>query len=168
MQRRSLLKLGAASAALLAVAGGTAALLGPGLREGRLSEGSRMVVRALALALLDGSLPLHERARAAAVHGLLGRVDTLIAGLPDHAQDELSQLLAILATVPGRTLLAGVDRPWDEVATHAVQAGLQAMRVSTMSLRQQAYQALHDIVGAAYFSDPATWNAIGYPGPVMT
>ena len=39
--------------------------------------------------------------------------------------------------------------------------------VSTLSLKQQAYQALHDIVGAAYFSDPGTWALLGYPGPKM-
>jgi hypothetical protein len=39
------------------------------------------------------------------------------------------------------------------------------MRVSALSLRQQAYQALHDIVGSAYFSDPRTWGILGYPGP---
>ena len=40
------------------------------------------------------------------------------------------------------------------------------MRLSTISLRQQAYQALHDIVGSAYFSDAGTWSMLGYPGPL--
>ena len=40
------------------------------------------------------------------------------------------------------------------------------MRVSSISLRQQAYQALHDIVGGAYFSDAQTWGLLGYPGPL--
>jgi len=25
---------------------------------------------------------------------------------------------------------------------------------------------LHDITGAAYFSDASTWSQLGYPGPV--
>ncbi|WP_427915642.1 hypothetical protein ACPWT1_06325 [Ramlibacter sp. MMS24-I3-19] len=41
------------------------------------------------------------------------------------------------------------------------------MRTSTLSLRVQAYQALHDISGAAYFSDRSTWAVLGYPGPVQ-
>jgi hypothetical protein len=168
MQRRSLLKLGAASAALLAVAGGTVALLGPGLRGGRMTDPSRTLMTALAAALLDGSLPPGGAARAAALDGLLARVDGLVAGLPDHAQDELSQLLALLATTPGRTLLAGVDSPWPQASLTSIRAGLQSMRLSSLGLRQQAYHALHDIVGAAFFSDPATWKAIGYPGPIAT
>jgi hypothetical protein len=40
------------------------------------------------------------------------------------------------------------------------------MRTSSLQLRQQAYQALHDLVGSAYFSDAATWHLLGYPGPM--
>ena len=40
------------------------------------------------------------------------------------------------------------------------------MRLSSVTLRQQAYHALHDIVNGAYFADPATWTALGYPGPI--
>ena len=47
-----------------------------------------------------------------------------------------------------------------------LQKALQSMRVSTLSLRQQAYHALHDIVGGAYFSDAQTWAQLGYPGPI--
>jgi len=39
------------------------------------------------------------------------------------------------------------------------------MRVSGTTLRRQAYHALRDLTQAAYFSDPGTWAALGYPGP---
>lgn len=39
------------------------------------------------------------------------------------------------------------------------------MRLSPPALRQQAYQALHDISGSAYFSGPDTCTVLGYPGP---
>jgi hypothetical protein len=57
MQRRSLLKLGAAATVVLVLAGGTAALVQPGLRDGRLTDAARAVFAALGNALLDGSLP---------------------------------------------------------------------------------------------------------------
>jgi hypothetical protein len=47
-----------------------------------------------------------------------------------------------------------------------VQEALQGMRLSGLALRQQAYAALHDITGAAYFSAPDTWHQLGYPGPL--
>ena len=51
MQRRSLLKLGAAATVVLVLAGGTAALVQPGLRDGRLTDAATLrLVRATLLA----------------------------------------------------------------------------------------------------------------------
>jgi hypothetical protein len=166
MQRRSLLALGAASAAVLAVGGGLVAALRPGLREARLSAGGREVFAGVSRGLLDGSLPAGGAALERALEGLLERIDGLIAALPPHAQSELSQLLALLASAGGRRALAGLPDPWPMASVSQIRQALQGMRVSGLSLRQQAYQALHDIVGSAYFSDPRTWGLLGYPGPL--
>ena len=166
MQRRSWLKLGLASAALLAVGGGAIALLEPGLRDERLTPSGRRVFSGVGRAMLDGSLPSEAAAAQAALAGLLERVDVLVAGLPPHAQAELSQLLALLASSAGRRTLAGLADEWESASVPDIQAALQAMRVSGLSLRQQAYQALHDITGSAYFSDASTWRLLGYPGPM--
>ena len=83
-----------------------------------------------------------------------------------HVQDELSQLVGLLCTAPGRRALAGLAPGWDEASADEVRTALDGMRFSTLALRQQAYQALHEIVGGAYFSDEATWKVIGYPGPM--
>jgi hypothetical protein len=161
-----LLALGAVSATVLAVGGGTLALLQPGLREARLTVGAREVFAGASRGLLDGSLPATEPGLAIALEGLLERIDGLIAALPPHAQSELSQLLALLASSAGRRALAGLAEPWSRASVGDVQQALQGMRVSAISLKQQAYQALHDIVGSAYFSDARTWNLLGYPGPL--
>jgi len=63
MKRRSLLKLGIASGVVLAVAGGSLALLKPGLADGRLSPAARQLMRAVALAVFDGLLPAEAAAR---------------------------------------------------------------------------------------------------------
>jgi len=80
-------------------------------------------------------------------------------------QDELSQLLAMLAVLPGRTLFAGLDTPWAQASAIQVQSALQGMRTSSLALRQQAYQALRDLTNAAYYADPSAWSMLGYPGP---
>lgn len=165
MQRRSLLTLGAVSAAVLALAGGTVAMLQPGLREGMLSAAGREVFAGASRALLDGTLPPGGQALQRALHGLLARIDSLVAALPPHAQSELSQLLALLASTGGRRALAGLTQTWESASVQDLQQALQSMRVSGVSLRRQAYQALHDIVDSAYFSDPGTWILLGYPGP---
>jgi hypothetical protein len=166
MQRRTLLKLGAASAAVLLVAGGTAALLQPGLAGGSLSASGREVFSAVGRAILDKTLPADDGARHIALDGLLGRIDVLVQALPPHAQAELSQLLALLASAAGRRTLAGLSQPWDEASVADIQRSLQDMRLSRLALRQQAYAALHDITAGAYFSDPASWPLLGYPGPM--
>lgn len=166
MQRRTLLKLGAASAAVLLVAGGTAALLQPGLAGGSLSASGREVFSAVGRALLDKTLPADDGARHIALNGLLGRIDVLVQALPPHAQAELSQLLALLASAAGRRTLAGLRQSWVEASIADIQQSLQDMRLSRLALRQQAYAALHDITAGAYFSDPASWPLLGYPGPM--
>ncbi|HEY0887638.1 MAG TPA: hypothetical protein VGE20_20260 [Ramlibacter sp.] len=166
MRRRGLLTLGLVSAAVLAVGGGALALLAPGVQDGKLSPRGRHVMAAIGRAMLDGSLPAGEPAVAAALEGLLARSDRLVASLPPHAQSELSQLLALLGSAGGRRALAGLGEDWHTAPVTRRQEALQAMRVSGVALRQQAYQALHEIVGSAYFSEPATWRALGYPGPL--
>lgn len=166
MERRRLLKLGLASGIAMAVAGGGVALWRPGLVQGRLAEGGRSLFRAVGNALLDGSLPYEDGARQIALNGLIERIDQLTLGLPPHAQAELSQLLALLDTAPGRLGMAGLRADWGGASLPAVQEALQMMRRSTSSLRLQTYHALHDIVGGAYFSSASTWSLLGYPGPM--
>jgi hypothetical protein len=166
MRRRRLLKLGLASATLLALAGGSLGLLRPGLHASRLAPAGRKVFGALAPAMLEGSLPSASIQRDQAIRALLDRIDLLVASLPAHAQGELSQLLSLLANAAGRRALTGLDHDWPVAGVAEIQRGLQAMRLSSVSLRQQAYHALHDIIGGAYFAEPATWTMLGYPGPI--
>lgn len=165
MRRRTLLQIGFGSAAVLAVAGGGLALLRPGLQAGHLTPPGREVFLAIARAVLDGVLPTEPDATANALVGHMDRMDATIASLPGATRSELSQLLALLASSAGRMTLAGLISPWDTADVAAVQASLQAMRRSSLALRQQAYHALRDLTNAAYFADPSAWPAIGYPGP---
>jgi hypothetical protein len=165
MRRRTLLTLGLTTTALLVVVGGTAAWIQPGLVRSALSPTAREVFRAIGRAVLDKTLPEQDGAKEAALTAWLSRTDVLIGTLPPHAQTELSQLLAILATTAGRLGLAGLNSPWRSASISEVQAALQDMRLSGLAVRQQAYAALHDITAVAYFSEPDTWSMLGYPGP---
>lgn len=165
MQRRSLLKLGAATAVGLAVVGGGIALFQPGLREGRLTADGQRVFLAVARAVLDGSLPSDASQRQAALQAHLQRLDETLRGFPTAVQDELAQLLAILAAAPGRVAFAGLLTEWSAASVTDLQSALEGMRLSSLALRQQAYHALRDLTNAAYYADPSTWPALGYPGP---
>ena len=165
MQRRRFLGIGVAGVALLTLAGGGLALLQPGLRQGRLTPAGREVFAAVATGVLDGMLPTSPASRAAAIDGHLSRLDATIAALAPAARTELSQLVALLHSLPGRMAMCGMATEWGVAGIGEVQQALQTMRLSRLALRQQAYHALRNLTNAAYFADPATWAALGYPGP---
>ncbi|MGE0373693.1 MAG: hypothetical protein AB7Q01_17680, partial [Gammaproteobacteria bacterium] len=164
MQRRTLLKLGLGAGVVLAIAGGGVALWQPGLRAGHLSEDARVLMRAVARAVLDGVLPADAALREQALDAHLQRLDAAIAAFPAATRAELSQLLALLSSAPGRVVFAGLNTPWPQAGIAEVQGSLQALRLSSLSLKQQAYHALRDLTNAAYFSDPSAWVHMGYPG----
>jgi hypothetical protein len=165
MRRRSWIGLGLGASALLAVAGGPVAWHWPGVTPSGLSTAGARVMRTVAEAVLEGSLPVAPAEREAALGALLRRVDALVTALPPGARGELSQLMALLSGGTGRRLLAGLEADWPDASRAQVQQALESMRLSRVALRRQAYQALRDVATGAYFSDPSAWAFAGYPGP---
>lgn len=165
MQRRTLLLVGAGAGTLLALVGGTLALLAPGLENGRLSARGREMFAAVARGVLADLLPADPAARAQAIQAHLQRLDDTIAGLPTALQAEIDELVTLLASTPGRLALAGLRVDWPQASEAELQAMLQGLRVSSLQLRQQLYHALRNLTNAAYFADASTWQLIGYPGP---
>jgi len=122
MQRRTLLKLGFGATVILVAAGGGVALLNPGVSHGRLSEGARAVMQAVARAVLDGALPPAGSEQDKVIEAHLQRLEAAIAAFPAATQAELSQLLTLLATAPGRLALAGLTSPWPQASAAQVQS----------------------------------------------
>ncbi len=166
MQRRTLLGLGVASAALVATAGGAAALLYERTwRDGKLLPAGRRVFAAVARAVLEGSLPSDASAHAVVIDNHLLRVEATVGAMPAHTQSEVADLLALLVLPPLRSIFAGLHTPWEQASVDEVQVALQSMRQSSLLLRRQAYHALRDLTHAAYFADASTWPLLKYPGP---
>lgn len=165
VSRRTFLRYGAAGALCLAAAGATRAREGYRPASGGealavLGPDDREVLAAVAPAILAGT-----DASAANVEAVIGSVDRAVAGLPPHLQAEVKQLLALLASWPGRRWVAGVASPWRDASRAEVDAFLERWRSSRWALQQQAYNALHELVLAAWYARPDAWPAIGYPGP---
>jgi hypothetical protein len=163
--RRGFLKFGAAGALLLAAAGAARGQVPYRAADGSgtlqvLREADREVLAAVTPAILAGT-----PATGASLAAAIGSVDRAVAGLPPHLQEEVRQLLALLASWPGRRWIAGVDAPWREASVAEVSAFLERWRFSRWALLQQGYHALHDLVLAAWYARPDSWPAIGYPGP---
>jgi hypothetical protein len=165
VSRRQFLKFGLAGGLLLAAAGAARAEKGYRAATGAdrievLTGRDRAVLAAIAPAILAGT-----GAAGADPDAIVGSIDRAVAGLPPHLQAEVKQLLALLASWPGRRLLAGVSAPWERASAADVAAFLERWRFSGWALFQQAYHALHELVLAAWYARPDSWAAIGYSGP---
>jgi hypothetical protein len=168
MQRRTLLKTTIAGAVVLTAAGVGVKAVREALpwQHGRLDRRGRAIFSAVAGGVLDGTLSTVPAIRATELQAHLARVESALAQFPPHLQAEVGELLALLATAPGRRWFARLATPWDSAAPAEVQASLQSLRTGNWTLQRQAYHALRDLTNAAYYSEPGTWAHLGYPGPI--
>ncbi|MBM3391975.1 MAG: hypothetical protein FJY34_08400 [Betaproteobacteria bacterium] len=130
-----------------------------------LTFSEKAVVAALAPVILAGALPAAGEARARAIAQTVDGVGVAIAGLSAAAQKEIGELFALLDIAPARILLAGLWPRWEEASPAQIAAFLQGWRDSRLGLLRSGYAALHDLVLGAWYGNPETWDAIGYPGP---
>lgn len=122
------------------------------------------MLRAVALALLGPALPTAGSERDAQVGAVLKACGALIDNLPASTRREIGDLFGLLALKPARALL-GYGGDWPGADSNVVNAFLAGLRDSSISLKQQAYFALHDMVLGSFYAEPTTWAATGYPGP---
>jgi hypothetical protein len=170
LTRRTFLLAGIAGASALAAAGWLRGRDGPsplqaGTSTPTLVPDAVKVLTAVTPLFLDGALPDDPAAATAAVRDTVGNVGVAIAGLAPAAQQELGQLFALLGFAPARIALARVTSPWPEARDDEIAAFLERWRTSGFLLFQSAYGALHQLVFAAWYGNPDSWPAIGYPGP---
>jgi hypothetical protein len=169
--RRTFLLAGIAGATALAAAGWLRSRLGgesiavDGATIPALSHDAFAVVSALTPVILDGALPSDPSAAKDAVRDTIASVGSAIAGLPPAAQQELGELFALLGFAPARIALARVTSSWPEASKREIADFLEGWRTSRFLLFQSAHAALHQLVFAAWYGNPASWPAIGYPGP---
>jgi hypothetical protein len=86
-------------------------------------------------------------------------------GLAPRAQGELNDLFGLLALAPARWSLAHTTASWPEHPATTWSAFSIRLRDSRIDLLRAAYDALHQLVMAAWYGSPRSWPAIGYPGP---
>ena len=164
--RRQLLVRGLAAGAVLAVAGLAYEFVpegGPGdprYRFAFLDDEDRAIVAAIAPAMLEGALSGDD-----AVMRVVRGTDAAIAGLPVAVRAQVRQLFGILRFPPARMLAAGIWRPWHEASQAQVAHFLQSWRYSPLVTLRGAYDALHQLVMAAWYGGDSSWPATGYPGP---
>ncbi|WP_373991382.1 hypothetical protein [Duganella sp. BuS-21] len=167
LSRRSFLKIGVAGALTLAAGGALYRLAHrPALHRFALEGGAQAVLQAIIPVMLGPVLPVEPAARAQALAAAGQRVGDAVRGLPLTTQKEVQDLFGLLALGPARRLLAGVGGAWEQADPRQVEAFLQNWRSHRLQTLQTAYHGLHDLIIGAWYADPSSWEAIGYPGPL--
>lgn len=165
--RRQFLQVGLASGAVLAGAGWLAQRGGrvPAQGFGWLDARAARIVAALVPAVLEGALPEAPDARKDAIRETTAAFDRAVSGLSPAVQDEIAQLFSLLGLAAGRFIVAGVRSEWHEATPDELHAFLRRWRESRFGLLRAGYQALTQLIQAAWYGNPAAWERIGYPGP---
>lgn len=130
-----------------------------------LGDGDREMLAAIARVLLGDALPRERAQHNAALSAVFTGFDTAVAGLTPSIQGEVAQLLRLLQFPPTRALVAGVRVPWHEAADTDIASFLQSWRVHRLMALRSAYDALHQLIYAAWYGNAASWPVLNYPGP---
>lgn len=188
--RRRFLAVGLGGAALLAVGGASIALRRTRGRTPRLplrfftpeeyAVVAAVADRVLATALPEGAdggdaggappdlgpLKLERPpAPAAAEVDVAGRVDAFLAPLDPHDAKDLKQLVALFENGLFGLLSGTGPTPFTAKSPGEQDAHLAAWAHSRLAVKRSGYQVLKRLCCALYFSAPATYASVGYPGP---
>ncbi len=173
LSRRQILKAGAvAGAALVAIR----VAWGPFSSQPLLSNDrdfeykflgtkERTLLAAVVPLLLSGALPDDPDPRERALTEVIRGIDVAVSGLPPSVQGEVGELFALLTFPVTRRAIAGVANPWLDAHPASIHAFLQRWRDSRFALLRSGYRALQELTMASWYGSPASWPAIGYPGP---
>jgi hypothetical protein len=163
--RRQFIQVGVAGAAVLAAARWLdrprALAAGPAYRF--LDERSAAVVAGLVPVVLT-TLPTEPAARARAVEETVAGFDRAVAGLSAAVQKEVDELFSILRFAPARFMFTGLWASIEEAKPADIAAFLNRWRFSSFEIQRAGYQAMTQLIQAAWYGNPASWAAIGYPG----
>jgi len=115
--------------------------------------------------VLAGALPTSSPQREAAVREVVEAFDRAISGLSPAVRAEIDELLGVLRFAPTRLALTGLWSPLEEASPGEIGQFLSRWRTSGFDLLRAGYQALTQLIQAAWYDNPLSWPAIGYPGP---
>jgi hypothetical protein len=164
LSRRRFLQVGLAGTALL-VAARWLDRPAPAAPLHVLDPDRTRVIEALVPAVLANALPSDPEQRRLAIAEVVAAFDRAVSGLFPAVQGEIADLLGLLHFAPTRLALAGLSSPWQEASVEDVNTFLSRWRTSRFDLMRAGYQALTQLIQAAWYGNPRSWGAIGYPGP---
>jgi len=129
-----------------------------------LDERSASAAAALVPVVLEGTLPGEAVARKRAIDETVEAFDRAVAGLSPAVQKEVEELFSILRFPPMRLMFTGLWSPLEESSAKEIGDFLARWRHSRFEIQRAGYQAITQLIQAAWYGNAASWTAIGYPG----
>jgi len=163
--RRQFVKTGVAGSVFLAAGAGLAGCAKPSTSDS--SKGLQWLTDkdvAMFTALIPVVLGLNP-ASAEIQQAILKGMDNTLLHTNASGQAEVRQLFDLLQFAPTRTLTTGVWRDWPKAKRANVEDFLNDWRSSSLDLFRTGFRAFHDLITGVYYSQPAGWAHMGYPGP---
>lgn len=93
------------------------------------------------------------------------RIDAFLAMSHPGVQGDVKRLLALFDSALFGLVLDGAPTRFRFASPAQQDARLAAWATSRLAVRRTGFRALRRLVCSAYYSAPATWGAVGYPGP---
>lgn len=166
--RRSLLRGGLASVALVTL-GGVGLALQPG-KPRRLPPGGLKVLSpaeyATLAAFADRSCPPRgPGVPSAADLDIAATADALFANAEEDVKKGLKMGLSIVESGLAGALFLERVRPFTQLSPAEQDRVLWHMRESKVTVRRTLFRALIGLTTSIYYGDPRVWSSVGYPGP---
>lgn len=165
--RRTVLKWSLASGALVLGTGTALALQKTKLRERTptlsvFDPATYAVVAALADRLCPA---LGTGAPGASALGVAETIDAMLVPADDTARQQLISAITMLENALGGAVFGERVVPFTQLDAAGQEAALVNLRDSSVGVRRTLFKALSGLVLAMYWSNPKTWERIGYGGP---
>jgi hypothetical protein len=125
------------------------------------------VLSALLPALLYAALPQDTTLAQAELLRSKTALVSFMPFLPLRQQQDLQQLFDILANRVTQLALTGHITALPELSIVQRLTVLQRWRNSYLTLLQQAYHGLRELLYAAYYGQPEHWQPLGYVAPTL-
>lgn len=166
LSRRSLLKLGIGASAALATAGLTATLSGcssaaPASSFQVLRDSDIPMLKAIMSTLVGP----HPALNPANLDGAIAQLDKTLAWTSLAVQKQLHDLFSLLGMGLTRGPLTGIWGSWEHATDDDVRVFLERWRDSRLDMLRQGHSVLNQLLQMAWYATPASWAAVGYPGP---
>ncbi|WP_411993621.1 twin-arginine translocation signal domain-containing protein [Agarivorans sp. DSG3-1] len=130
----------------------------------RLSAQHQQIFWALIPAFLEGGVAADDKP---ALQRVLANIDHAFAVLEPHTQAELRQLLDLLQSRGGWLLLSAGASQLSQLTLQQKLQILQQWQQHYLQLLRQAYQGLHELIMAAWYGDPVSWDQLNYQLPAQ-